>query len=158
MAGALLIGQGDPAAVVSVPGTSHQPDLAIGWTFERFDGIDQPPLDHPATETPLGFDYGGAASTPRPGQLNQPAGQVYTPGPLSGVVGVIGGQPLPAFPFLDNSRHGSTRVATPTVQFRLGVGQYGPSSLAAAQTTALGGITNNPPQPGDLSSIIAGIG
>ena len=161
MAGALLLNGGIPGTVEPVPTESHQPDLAIGWNFERFDGLGQPPLDHPAgceDGTSLGFSYGGAVDTPRPGQLNQPDGQVYPAGPLQGVVGVIGGQPLPVFPFQENPRHGSTRVTTPTIQFRIGVGQRGPSELAAAQTTALGGITNNPPQPGDLSAIIAGIG
>jgi hypothetical protein len=157
VAGALLLNAGNPGAVVAVPAESPLPDLAIASNFERFDGLGQPPLDHPAGTVdgnPLGESYG---DTPRPGQLNQEEGQEYTPGVLSGVVGAIGAAPLPVADW--KYHHGNYTGATaPGVQFRLGVGQRGPSELGAAQTVALGGITNNPPEPGDLSAIIAGVG
>jgi hypothetical protein len=163
MAGMLLIA-GQPGVIPSRPNEETSPDLAVAANFERFDGISQPPLDHPATADPddtsgLGAAYGWGelGHYPRPGAIDQPMGQVYTPGAVSGVVGTVGGQPLPVFSWRDNSRHGITRAASPSIQYRLGVGQRGPSELGAAQTTALGGITNNPPQPGDLSSIIAGL-
>jgi hypothetical protein len=158
MAGALLLNQGNPAAVVAVPQDSPVPDLAIAANFERFDGLGQPPLENPAgAEGGLpGASYG---ESPRPGQNNQPQGQVYTPGALVGVTGTIGGQPLPVAPWLYRLRGGNyTGAVAPSVQFRQGVGQRGPAGLGAAQTTALAGITNNPPEPGDLSTIIAGLG
>jgi hypothetical protein len=141
-----------------VPDQGVSPDLAIAPNFERFDGLGQPPLENPASqsdETKLGEVYGSPG--PRPGQHNQQEGQVYTPGALVGVVGTIGGQPLP----VEDWKYASgayTGAVAPGIQFRQGVGQRGPSELGAAQTTALAGITNNPPEPGDLSMIIAGIG
>lgn len=157
MAGALLLNQGNPAAVVAVPTTSPVPDLAIGSNFERFDGLGQPPLENPAAAqgSSLGASYG---HTPRPGELNQPQGQVYTPGALVGVVGVIGGEPLPVSDRLHRPPGNYTGAIAPSIQFRQGVGQRGPSELGAAQTVALAGITNNPPEPGDLSQIISGQG
>ena len=131
------------------------PDLAVAPNFERFDGIDEPPLDHPAGQQDgqrVGIDYGHG---PRPGQKNQPTGQVYTPGPLSGVVGVLGGQPLPVGDRIHRPDGVVTLVHTPSIQFRLGVGQ---AYQGIEQTVALSEITNNPPQPGDLSAIIAGQG
>jgi len=157
MAGALLLNAGNPAAVVAVPQESPVPDLAIAANFERFDGLGQPPLDHPAGTVdgnPLGESYG---QTPRPGQLNQEEGQVYTEGALVGVTGTIGGQPLPVKDW-KYAVGNYTGAIAPGIQFRQGVGQRGPAGLGAAQTTALAGITNNPPEPGDLSSIIAGLG
>lgn len=157
MAGALLLNGGNPGAVVAVPATSPQPDLAIAANFERFDGLGQPPLDAPAGVVDgnrLGESYG---ESPRPGQHNQEEGQTYTPGPLQGVTGTIGGQPLPVRDW-KYATGAYTGAVAPGIQFRQGVGQRGPSELGAAQTTALGGITNNPPEPGDLSAIIAGVG
>jgi hypothetical protein len=157
MAGALLLNAGNPAAVVAVPQENPYPDLKVAPNFERFDGLGQPPLDHPAgTEDGnwFGESYG---PSPRPGQHNQEEGQVYTPGALVGVTGTIGGQPLPVSDWKFHTG-GNTAAVAPGVQFRLGVGQHGPSELGAAQTVALGGITNNPPEPGDLSSIISGQG
>jgi hypothetical protein len=157
VAGMLLLNRGDPGARPELPPEGNQPDLNVAWNFERFDGIDQPPLEAPAgvvAGNPLGASYG---DTPRPGALNQPHGQVYTPGAVTGVVGTLGGQPLPVADW--RYHHGeATLTRAPGVQFRQGVGQRGPSELGAAQTTMLAGITNNPPQPGDLSSIIAGLG
>lgn len=161
MSGALLISGPNTMAQGEIPTTlpaqSESPDLAIAQNFERFDGLGQPPLENPAAAqgaTTPGVDYG---PTPRPGGQNQPKGQVYTEGALVGVTGAIGAAPLPVADW--KYHHGAFTGATaPSIQFRLGVGQRGPSELGAAQTTALGGITNNPPEPGDLSAIIAGVG
>lgn len=157
MAGMLLLNRGIPGAIPQLPPEGNQPDLNVAANFERFDGIDQPALEHPAGTldgNPLGASYG---ATPRPGALNQPSGQVYTPGAVSGVVGVLGGQPLPVADWRYHTGE-ATLTTAPGIQFRQGVGQRGPSELGAAQTTMLAGITNNPPQPGDLSAIIAGVG
>ena len=139
----------DEVKSVMVPGTP-QPDQAVATNFERFDGLEIP-TTNPATNSPA---YG---PTPRPGQLDQPTGQVYTPGPLRGTVGVIGGQPLPvrAWESSEDSayRRGYTPSKTPSIQHRLGDGQnFG----GLAQTVILSEITSNPPEPGDLTSILAG--
>jgi hypothetical protein len=126
----------------------------VAWNFERFDGFE--PLDHP------GSALGSAAiATPsdyaRPGQLATPlAEQTYTPSTLERPVGVVGGQPLPTSPRIFRPPGDYTRAKAPTIQWRIGVGQHGPSSLGAANTVQLSEITNNPPQPGDLAAIIAG--
>lgn len=142
-----------------VPG-SPQADLAVAPNFERFDGIDQPVLDNPAADVADGASGGSLGAdynpTPRPGQTNQPIGQVYTEGPLSGVVGVLGGQPLPVADRIQRPAGVTTLVNAPTVQFRMGIAQRGPSELGVAQTVALGQITSNPPEPGDLQSILSG--
>lgn len=171
MAGALLLNGGNPAAVPTVPTEMVLPDLKIAPNFERFDGLDVP-ADHPGTIDPqsggtgLGNDYGWDTGWntpglyPRPGQLDMPPqDQVYTEGPLRGLVNTIGGQPLPVrdWKYQGDGRDAFTAARAPSVQFRQGQGQRGPSELGAAQTTVLGGITNNPPEPGDLSAIIAGI-
>ena len=139
--------------------SSGAPDLAVGANFERFDGLSQPPLDHPAAQDPM---YGGRGdveaygASPRPGQKNQPVGQEYTPGPISGVVGVVGGQPLPVAPWLYKQKVGAyTPSKTHSIQHRLGQGQ---AYQGVAQTVALSEITDNPPQPGDLTMILAGLG
>ena len=150
-----------------VPGTPPA-DMAVAPNFERFDGLE--PLDHPAAEDPDSSGAGGAGSaygwdvaghSPRPGQADQPMNQVYTPGPLAGVVGVLGGQPLPNAHWRADTAiqraSAPTLVRAPSVQWRLGVGQRGPSELGVAQTVTQSEITNNPPQPGDLTSILAGI-
>lgn len=141
-----------------LPAESVSPDLFIAPNFERFDGLGQPPLENPATQsesTRLGSVYGGGG--PRPGQLDQPDGQVYTAGALVGVVGTIGATPLPVEDWKYRSG-GYTGAVAPSIQFRLGVGQHGPSELGAAQTTALAQLTDNPPEPGSLDAIIAGLG
>jgi hypothetical protein len=138
--------------------TTPQPDMAVAPNFERFSGLEgSPELDHPASGDGAwnsGSDYG---MTPRPGQLSQPVGQTYTKGPLQGTVGVIGGQPLPvrAWESADDSAatRGYTPSKTPSIQHRLGDGQ---NFQGLAQTVILSELTQNPPQPGDLTSILAG--
>ena len=160
MAGSAILAN-NPGIVVSpaVP----QADYAVAANFERFDGLGQPPLVHPATSEAIDTAGGGAqygldqlGQYPRPGAVDQPIGQVYTPGPLQGVVGTVGGQPLPVSPRIYKSAGDYSHSRWPTIQHRLGVGQHGPSALGAAQTVFQSEITSNPPVPGDLASIIAG--
>lgn len=144
-----------------VPASGAQPDTAVGPDFERFDGLT--PLDHPAgQEFPYGDPGTAGAHTPRPGQGPTPlADQTFTPGAVPGVVGVLDGQP----PDLRGGwgRGGGrykpegdyTHALAFTTQHRLGVGQ---NFQGVAQTVALSEITSNPPEPGDLTSILAGQG
>lgn len=159
MAGVLLV----PAGQIVNPNVP-QLDLAVAPNFERFDGLDIPDTnpaggqdsDTIAAGWAYGFDQPG--QYPRPGQTGtNPQDQVYTPGPLKGVVGVVGGQPLAAAGVSDriHAQNGQyTPGKTHSIQQRLGVGQ---ANQGAAQTVQLSEITNNPPQPGDLTSIIAGL-
>jgi len=152
-----------PAGMIVSP-LNPQLDLAVAPNFERFDGLTLP-NDHPATNDPerscpgFGVDYGAnvPGHYPRPGNMNTPmADQVYTPGPIKGVVGTIGGQPLSGARVSDriNRPPGDyTRSKTHSIQFRTGVGQ---NNQGMAQTVTLSEITNSPPQPGDITSIIAG--
>lgn len=163
MAGAVLLGPGLAGMIIGpeVPQTEN----AVAANFERFDGLSSPPLENPAAASPDDAAVGGAqygwdipGDSPRPGQSDQPLGQVYTPGPISGVVGTVGGQPLPVSERIYRDAGNYTKSRTPSVQMRIGVGQHGPSELGVAQTVQLSEITNNPPQPGDLTSILAGQG
>jgi hypothetical protein len=154
MAGGLLLNWSGADLVVP---ENPPADLAVAPNFERFSGIENSPvLDHPATSQPdaVGMDRVAYGSSPRPGQMNQPEGQVYTPGPIASVVGTVGGQPLPVSPRITRPPGAYTGVIAPTVQWRLGVGQS--SAAGSEQTVTLSEITNNPPVPGDLASIIAG--
>jgi hypothetical protein len=127
--------------------TASSPDMAVAPNFERFDGLT--PLDN-APENPE-FYVGG----PRPG-VAAPTPIVYTRGPIAGLVNTLGGQPLPVSPRVYKNPGDYTHSrGVGTLQFRLGVGQnYG----GIQQTVALSEISQNPPQPGDLTSIIAGLG
>jgi hypothetical protein len=148
--GAVLI---TPAMAGQIVNPESQPpaDLAVAYNFERFDGFDAPTDHAPGQRLVLGTD------NPRPGQQPTPrAQQTYTPSTLSGTVSTLGGQPLPVADAIHRPPGGYTPAKSPTIQWRLGVGQAGPSALGAAQTVQLGEITSNPPQPGDLASIIAG--
>lgn len=163
-AGALL--NANPGMIVSpeVP----QVDNAVAPNFERFDGLTLP-TDNPATADPMAggigtgaeFGYNVVGAYPRPGAVNTPVPeQVYTPGPLKGTVGVVGGQPRPTAgsgqyrEVAGSTVGGYTPGKTNSIQQRLGVGQ---NNQGAAQTVQLSEITSNPPQPGDLSAIIAGL-
>lgn len=149
MAGTLLI----PAehGIPTVP-SAPPPDMAVAENFEVFDGLE--PLDAPAGRQRTDYYAGG----PRPGQTGG-GNHEYTPGPLIGVRGVVGGMPLPVeYPLTGRPPGDYTRVGARTIQWRLGVGQRGPSELGAAQTTQLGIIEANPPQPGSLDAIIGGWG
>jgi len=119
--------------------------------FERFDGLEIPTTNNTEAGN-FGTTYG---ATPRPGGTNTPIEeQTYTRAPLRGVVGVIGGQPLPVSDRIHAlSGRGYTPSETPSIQHRTGAGQ---AYQGVAQTVALSEITNNPPIPGDISAIIAG--
>lgn len=127
------------------------PDLAVAPNFERFDGLSEPPLDNPAGSVALGADYG---ATPRPGQLNTPVHeQTYTPSPVSGLVGTLGGQPLP----VGDWKFRPPGTYSPGQGKIIGGPKRGRQAYQGiAQTVFLSEITDNPPQPGDLASIIAG--
>jgi hypothetical protein len=123
-----------------------QPDLAVQPNFERFDGLG--PLDNrPGSNQ-------DRPTLPRNGGSMPVSEQVYTRGPLSGVTGTLGGQPRPARCGQYKDTGDYTPAIAPGVQFRLGVGQ---NYQGIAQTVALSEITNAPPQPGDLTSILAGL-
>lgn len=143
MSGALLT-QWASGNDFAVP-TSAAPDMAVGENFQRFDGLQ--PLDAPRE---------GRIPGTRPGAGQTPASeQTYTHGAVDGTTGTVGGQPLPVGDRIHRTAGRTQLVNTPSIQQRLGVGQ---NNQGAAQTVALSSITNNPPVPGDLSSIIAGLG
>jgi len=127
-------------------------ELAHAANFEEFDGLTTPTTNN-TNASRFGTTYG---ATPRPGQQNTPLEQqTYTPGPIRGVVGKVGGQPLPvANPLYRIGRGYTPANYTQRIQSRLGVGQ---NNQGAAQTVQLSEITNNPPVPGDISAIIAGM-
>ena len=159
-----------PGAVLLTPGMAGfmegpQLELGVGPNYEQFDGIEQTPLTGPESSTYYGDpvkDRTGASDRGTPTPLTE---QVYTPGPNNGLVNTLGGQPWPASagPYRGNVTGGKgpgdyTSVTAHSVQFRLGVGEHGPSELGVAQTVKLSEITSNPPEPGDLTSILAGLG
>ncbi len=152
-AGALLASNQFGSNIMSVP----QPDLAVAPNFERFDGIDQPPLDHPASAQDPGDKLIFYPGGPRAGLSRRTplAEQTYTPGVVSGVTGTLGGQPLPVADRLHRVPGNYTPSKTPSIQWRLGDGQ---AYQGIAQTVALSEITGSPPVPGDITGIIAGIG
>ena len=156
MAGMLLNWAG-PDLVV--PGEAPA-DLAVAPNFERFDGLTVPQTN-PSTEDPdssvyaFGFPYG---ASPVPGHRSTPiADQTYTEGAIPGVVGVIGGQPLPVSGRLQGSKpEGRTQLVNEyNTQQRRGVGQ---AYQGVAQTVALAAITNNPPEPAGMEAILGGWG
>lgn len=147
----ILLTQWDGADEFVVP-AEPMPALAHAPNFERWDGFD--PLVNNDGSTDLGFNYGTKVA--RPGQLNQPIGQEFTRSSLGGLTNTLGGQPLPVADWLYRVGRGytpSSGAAHP--QWRLGVGQ---NYQGVAQTAQLADITNNPPVPDDLSSIISGWG
>jgi hypothetical protein len=120
--------------------------------FQEFDGLTTPRTSN-LGGIPEGTAYG---ANPRPGQQNTPLNeQTYTPGPLRGVVGTLGGQPLPvANPLYRLGRGYTAANDTQRIQTRMGAGT---NSQGVAQTVQLSEITNNPPVPGDISAILAGL-
>lgn len=154
MAGALLIPADEGVPIVP---QQPPPDQAVAWNYEVFDGLT--PLDHPAAD-----DNGRLSMIPvggpRPGQSDsQRTKDTYTPGPLSGVRGVVGGMPLPvAYPLVGRQPGSYTPSKALTIQWRLGVGQRGPSELGVAQTVQLAQANANTPQAGNLDAILAGWG
>ena len=129
----------------TVPPEAQVVDRGVAENYEKFDGL--APLDHPSGQP------GVEGSRSRPG--GWPTEDVYTPGPLAGLTNTLGGQPLPVADPIHRPPGHAEFVHLSYMQFRLGVGQ---NYQGVAQTVALGEITSNPPQPGDLSSILAGWG
>lgn len=119
-------------------------DIAVAPNYEKFDGQQQ-------LDKPTGLDPGS-----RPGAGQTPLDlQTYTKSSRGALTNTLGGQPLPVSDRIHRGP-GSTTPAHPVnMQFRSGVGQ---NNQGVAQTVALASITTNPPQPGDLTSIISGMG
>ena len=141
MAGALL----NLAAPLIVPETGPgQLDRTVAANFERFDGLE--PLDNPAGNQQLVYYPGG----PRPGQ-SAPTPDVYTPGGIPGLTNTLGGQPLPVHDWRFRVQGYTPARFAQTIQHRLGAGQ---NNQGVAQTVALADITNNPPQPDSLQTIM----
>ncbi len=133
-----------------------QADMAVAHNFERFDGLDEPPLDHNTGLVPFGANYG---HRPRPGQNQTPvAEQVFTPGPISGLVNALGATPYP----VGNRRPPNAPAFgayTPAAARIVGGPKMGRQAYQGiAQTVFLSEITSAPPQPGDITSIISGWG
>lgn len=127
-------------------------DMAVAPNFERFTGT-LPALDHPAGQSPV------TGSPNRPGQAAYEAPTVYTPGRTGGLTNTLGGQPLlSTSDRIHRAPGGYTPANSPTIQFRLGVGQKGPSTLGLAQTVSLATVTNNPPEGTPLLQMLAGLG
>lgn len=123
-------------------------DLAVAANYERFDGLE--PLDHPAGMVPFG-SYGPAPRTPG---ITPPAEQTYTPGPQSALVNTLGGQPLPVAPWDDNHARGYTPAPAKVI----GGPKMGRQlNNGIAETVFFADLQSNPPVPGDLASIIAGL-
>jgi hypothetical protein len=123
-------------------------DRTVAANFERFDGL--APLDSPRTREQTDFYPAG----PRPGQ-SADTPLVYTPGGIPSLTNTLGGQPLPVHHWLYNRNPTYTPAHPGGLQFRFGQGQ---AYQGVAQTVQLGEITNNPPQPDQLQSILAGWG
>ena len=149
----LLVAQIPPGPGNYVVPEEPPAELAHATYFETFDGLE--PLDNRPGATPFGASY---TLTPRPGAVNTPvAQQVYTRGPVPGITGRLGGQPLPVANWYYRVGRGFTHSFNLPGIFQrthYGVGQ---AYQGPAQTTQLSQITNNPPVPGDLSGIIAGL-
>jgi hypothetical protein len=143
------------AARLVVPPEGDGPlEHTVAWNFERFDGLGQLENGPGAGGVPVeatGVHYSG--ENPRPGQLGQPSGQEYTPGPLTGLTNTLGGQPLPVEDWRYRQQSYTPANTPQTMQHRLGQGQ---AYQGVAQTVALGEITNTPPAPDSLESILRG--
>jgi hypothetical protein len=155
-----------PGGVLLLPGMAGfiegpQTELAVGPNYEQFDGLDATPEVGPEASTYYGNPVQsreGPSNRGTPTPLDE---QTYTPAPNNGLVNTLGGQPYPASAGVNRGGKGAgyyTPAIAQSQQFRLGIGQHGPSELGVAQTVKLSEITSNPPEPGDLTSILAGLG
>jgi hypothetical protein len=133
-------------------------ETRVAENYQRFDGLDSTPYpgsNLSGLETP--YDV-----TPRPGQAGTPGSLVDVgPGKLGpnargipGVVGSVGATPLPVADCLKKTNFETVAATQSNPNFRFGPGgQY----QGIAQTIAMSEISQNPPQPGDLASIYAGL-
>ena len=146
----LLVAQLPPGPGNYAVPTEPPAELAHATYFETFDGLE------PLVNNDQASYLGGAVQSPGHGGTPV-AAQGYTRGPVPGITGRLGGQPLPVANWNYRVGRGYTEGANLVGGFQrthYGVGQQ---YQGAAQTTQLSEITNNPPVPGDLSGIIAGI-
>jgi len=133
-----------------VPGVAPT-DLAVAQNFERFDGLT--PLDNPAGNQQLVYFDG---HQPRPGASDPTAHpNTYTPGPIAGLVNVIGGQPLPVSDRIHRPAGVTQDVQEYNTQNRRGVGQ---AYQGVAQTIQLQRLVDNPPEPAGMTAILEGWG
>lgn len=131
-----------------VPGKPRS-ELAVAPFFEQWDGLE--PLDNSPSEIPFG-EYGPAPRTPGITPLKE---QTYTPGPIAGLVNTLGGQPLPV---IDQIHRPFQGAYTPAGARTVGGPKMGRQAYGGqAETVFFADLQANPPQPGDIASIIAGL-
>jgi hypothetical protein len=153
--------------VVPSEPTAYQ-SLAVAPNFEQFDGLDVPGTN-PAGDAVFdgadgdilgaGWNYAlnELGQYPRPGGAGTPVwAQTYTPGPLRGLVGTLGGQPLWVAGTGDRIKRPPGGYTQAGVRFVGGPKRGRQAYQGIAQTVQLSEITANPPVPGDLASIISG--
>jgi hypothetical protein len=151
VAAGAYIGTGEVRSFI-VPGTP-QPDMAVAPNYERFDGLE--PLDHPAGDAPFS-DYGPAPRDPGTTPL---AEQTYTPGPLAGTTNTLGGQPLPVASWRADTVTQQGSGYTPAGARVIGGPKMGrQQNNGIAETIFFADLQSQPPQPGDLVSIMSGQG
>ena len=146
----LLVAQIPPGPGNYVVPSQPPAELAHAAYFEQFNGLE------PLVNNDQARYLGGAVQSPGHGGTPV-ATQGYTRGPVPGITGRLGGQPLPVASWNYRVGRGYTKGLNLLGNFQrthYGVGQ---NYQGPAQTTQLSEITNNPPVPGDLSGIIAGI-
>jgi hypothetical protein len=145
----LLVAQ-IPVGSYVVPQTPPA-ELAHATYFEAFDGLE--PL---VNNTQARYVDGPVQA---PGGGGTPVSeQAFTRGPVAGITGRLGGQPLPVADWHWRGGRGYTPSSDWAGNFQrthYGVGQ---NYQGVAQTVQLSEITGNPPVPGDITGIIAGWG
>lgn len=148
----LLVAQIPPGPGNYVVPTEPPAEVAHATYFEAFDGL-EPLVNN--DQAIFGVPYW---PSPVPGRSGTPvADQVYTRGAVPGITGRLGGQPLPVANWLYRVGRGYTAGLNLAGNFQRSHYGVGQNYQGAAQTTQLSEITNNPPVPGDLSGIIAGL-
>ena len=146
----LLVVQIPPGPGQYVVPSEPPAERAHSQWFETFDGLEPLVNNDQATYVTGPQQRPGGGGTPV-------AEQTFTRGAVPGITGRLGGQPLPVASWEYRVGRGYTEGANALGNFQrmhYGVGQ---NYQGAAQTTQLSEITNNPPVPGDLSGIIAGL-
>ena len=127
-------------------------ELAHATYFEAFDGLEPLVNNDQARYIDGPVQAPGGGGTPV-------AEQAFTHGPIAGIMGRLGGQPLPVANPIWRVGRGYTPSTNWAGDFQTrpnrGVGQ---NYQGIAQTVQLSQITGSPPVPGDITSIIAGYG